>query len=79
MKYILAFSSTNKVLKAESVLKKKDISFRLDPAPSLVSAYCNLGITVDGETLEGALKTLKNSGPQPSAVYRKEGDRYVKV
>jgi len=79
MKYLLTFSSTHKVLKAEGALKKKGISFRLDPAPSAISAYCNIVITLNEETLGPAGKVLKDARLKPSAIFKKEGDRYLRM
>ncbi|MBI5599593.1 MAG: DUF3343 domain-containing protein [Deltaproteobacteria bacterium] len=79
MKYVLAFSSTHRVLKAEGVLKEKDAPFRLDPAPSALAAHCDLIITVDEEALAYALEILGGADVRPVAVYRKEEKGYVKV
>src|SRR3990172_7429323 len=79
MKYLLTFSSTHKVLKAEGALKKKGISFRLDPAPSVISAYCNIVITLNEETLGQAWKVLKDARLKPSAIFKKEGDGYARM
>ena len=57
--YILAFSSTHKVLKAESLLKEALIAFRLDPAPSNFTDYCELVITIGGEFLYKAIETFE--------------------
>lgn len=79
VKYMLTFSSTHKVLKAEKALKEKAVPFRLAPAPPALSLYCDLVITVDDEALGQAVTTLDKTGPKPAAVYRKEGGGYVKV
>ncbi len=77
MLYILAFGSTHKALKAENVLKEAGLSFRLLPAPKVLSAYCDLVISVDD--LSTPVETLKKGGAVPKAIYRKEGEEYVKV
>ena len=79
MEYLLAFGSTHRVLKAESVLKEKGVPFRLNPAPSILAAYCDLVITVSEESLSGANAVLIAVKLKPSAIYRAEGEAYVKV
>jgi hypothetical protein len=79
MKFVLTFGSTHKVLKAESILKARGVAFRLDPAPKVLVTYCDLVITVEGEVLARAQEVLKAEGTAPKAVYKKEGDDYVKV
>ncbi len=80
MKHILAFSTTHKVLKAESLLKDQGVDIRLDPAPRTLTKYCDLVITVKREEdLEEALSVLSAHRVHPSAVYRKEEKGYVKV
>ena len=79
MEYLLAFGSTHRVLKAESVLKEKGVPFRLNPAPSSLSAYCDLVITVSEDTLLDAKAALTVAKLTPKAVYKAEGVAYVKV
>ena len=79
MEYLLAFGSTHRVLKAESVLKEKGVSFRLNPAPSSLAAYCDLVITVSEDTLSGAKAALIAANLKPKAVYKAEAGGYAKV
>lgn len=79
MKNLLAFGSTHTVLKAESVLQDSDIVFRLNPAPSALTSYCDLVITVDDDIIVDVVALLSDAGITPKGVYRKENDGYVKV
>lgn len=80
MDYILLFSSTHRVLKAEQILKKIDIALRLDPAPSgLKASYCDIVVIVKEESLGRALEALEGKRLKPLAVFRKEDAGYVKV
>ena len=79
MEYIMAFGSTHKALKAESVLKEGEVPFRLLPAPKALAAYCALVISVDEEALERALSALSGAGAGPKSIYRKAGEEYDKV
>ena len=79
MEYLLAFGSTHRVLKAEKVLKGKGVSFRLNPSPPSLAAYCDLVITVSEESLSGAKAALIAANLKPKAVYKAEGGAYAKV
>jgi len=79
MEYLLAFGSTHRVLKAESVLKEKGVPFRLNPAPPSLAAYCDLVITVSADSLLDANAVLAAVKLKPKAVYKAEGGTYVKV
>ena len=77
MKYILAFGSTHKVLKAEALLREVDIPFRLEPAPKVVAPYCALVISLERDVVDRAREYLEGAGIEPRGIYRKEGGRYV--
>jgi len=79
MEYILAFGSTHKALKAESVLKQGAIPFKLLPAPKALATYCALVISVGEDMLQRASDTLGTAGAAPKSIYMKQGDEYVKV
>ncbi len=79
MKNLLAFGSTHIVLKAESILQDMDLAFRLNPAPSLLTSYCDLVITVEGDILAEVVTVLGDAGITPKGVYRKEKKGYVKL
>jgi hypothetical protein len=79
MEYILAFGSAHKALKAESILKKAGIKFRLLPAPKVLVPYCDLVISVLEADYNEAREALDASGQTLKAVYRKEGEEYAQV
>lgn len=79
MEYIMAFGSTHKALKAESVLKEREVPFRLLPAPKTLTLDCALVISVGEEVLRRARDVLGAAGAGPKSIYRKEGEEYVKV
>jgi len=79
MKNLLVFGSTHFVLKAERVLQAAELAFRLNPAPSSLTTYCDLVITVDGDIIKQAIAVLDKAGVAPRGVYRKEGGGYVKL
>lgn len=77
--YIFTFSSTHKVLKAESLLKESSIAFRLDPAPSDFTDYCELVISINADYLDKALKTLESKTLSPKSIYKKTSKGYIKA
>jgi Putative Se/S carrier protein-like len=79
MDCLMTFKNTYAVLKAEMVLKNKNIVFRLLPAPKLLSTACALVIGFnqsDQITIEGLLNA---SRIKIQDIYIKEEERYVKV
>lgn len=79
MEYILGFGSTHRALKAEELLKRASLSFRLLPVPKALDSACGLVISVDEDSFEEALNILEKGGLSPRNAYRKEGEEYVKV
>lgn len=79
MNYILTFGSVHRVLKAEGILNDANLPFRLIPAPKALEKLCDLVIMVDEGGLAAANAALKTAEFLPKAVYKAQGDDYVKV
>lgn len=79
MEYILGFGSPHRALKAEEILKRAGVAFRLLPVPKALDASCGLVISVSEDVLEEARGALESAGLRPRNTYRKAGDDYVKV
>ncbi len=79
MEYLLAFGSAHKALKAESLLKKAGVKFKLLPAPKPLSKLCDLVISVGDAALDAAVETLVTKRLKPKAVYRRTGDDYERL
>ncbi len=79
MEYIATFGSTHKALKAEKVLKEKEIPFKLIPTPKKLVAFCDLAITFEEKNQKAVDNAFRNSGVKAAAIYRREGDEYVKM
>ncbi|MBI3753784.1 MAG: DUF3343 domain-containing protein [Deltaproteobacteria bacterium] len=77
--YLATFGSTHKVLKAEKILKEKDIPFRLMPTPKTLSAFCDICVAFQEQDREAVENALQGAGVKAAAIYRKQGDEYVKV
>ncbi len=80
MEYLMTFNSTHMALKAESVLKERDIPFRLITAPKQITARCALLISVSGyKRLMEASEALTETPAEAADIYIKDGDDYVKM
>ncbi|MBI5237649.1 MAG: DUF3343 domain-containing protein [Deltaproteobacteria bacterium] len=79
MGYLLAFGSAHRALKAESVLKGAELTFRLLPAPKALSAFCSLVISIEEEDLSRASLALDAAGVRVKGIYEKQGEEYVKM
>lgn len=77
MEYIATFGSTHKALKAEQVLKRKGIVFKLIPTPKKIAAFCDLAVSF--EDITTVETTFRDSNVKTAAIYIKKGDEYVKV
>ena len=49
MKYAATFPSEHFVMKAETILKDRDIIVRLIPTPRSISADCGMALEIEGE------------------------------
>lgn len=78
MEYIATFGSTHKALKAEKVLKEKDIPFKLMPTSKKLAAFCDLSIAFEEKERQAVMEILKDFRIN-TTIYRKEGDEYVKM
>lgn len=79
MDYIMGFGSPHRALKAEEILKKASVAFRLLPVPKALDSSCGLVISVKDGALDEAKAVLEKKGHPPRNVYRKEGEDYVKL
>ncbi|HAG51931.1 MAG: hypothetical protein A2X87_01615 [Deltaproteobacteria bacterium GWC2_42_51] len=79
MEYIATFGSTHKALKAEKVLKENTVDFRLIPTPKTLTTFCALSIAFEDRVKTDVENILRNSRVKIAAMYKKEGDSYVKV
>ena len=74
----MTFGSTHKVLKAEKVLKEKELKFRLNPAPKFIKRIkprCSLVITIEETVLDVCMDELSNEKILPVSVYKETGNK----
>lgn len=79
MEYLLTFGSTHKALKAEKVLKENNIPFKLIPTPKKFTAFCDFSILFEENVKITVENILKNYKVSTVALFKKEGDTYVKM
>ena len=79
MEYIATFGSTHKALKAEQVLKRKGIAFKLIPTPKKIAAFCDLAVSFEDKDITAVETTFRDCSVKTAAIYIKKGDEYVKV
>ncbi|MBI5328961.1 MAG: DUF3343 domain-containing protein [Deltaproteobacteria bacterium] len=77
--YIATFGSTHKALKAEKVLKEKNVPFKLIPAPKKLAAFCDLAITFEEQNRKTIENAFIDSSIKAAAIYKKQGEGYVKM
>ena len=49
------------------------------PTPRTFAAFCDLAITFEEKNRKAVEDAFRNSGVKAAAIYRKQGDEYVKV
>jgi hypothetical protein len=79
LEYIATFGSTHKALKAEKVLKEKNIPFKLIPTPKKLAAFCDLAITFEEKNRKTIENAFIDSSIKVAAIYKKQGEEYVKM
>lgn len=79
MEYIATFGSTHKALKAEQVLKRKGIAFKLIPTPKKIAAFCDLAVSFEDKDTTAVETIFRDSSVKTAAIYIRKGDEYVKV
>ena len=77
--YLITFGSTHKALKAEKILKEKNIPFKLIPTPKALATFCDLSLSFHEQDREAVEDAFRGSGVKVTALYKKEGEEYVKM
>ncbi|MEB3428834.1 DUF3343 domain-containing protein [Citroniella saccharovorans] len=74
-KIIITFESVNYAMKAEKLLKEKEVAMRTIPTPRKISNSCGLCIVTDFDRLE-KIKNFIDEGLVVKDLYLKENDEY---
>jgi hypothetical protein len=61
VKYVFLFDSIHRVIKAEKLLKEKEIKVDLIPVPREINSDCGVAVEVDAGVSEKALLLLEES------------------
>lgn len=76
--YVAIFHSIHRVMKAEKILKGKQVPMLLIPVPRQLSADCGLAVrytSADRELVEGL---LEEAGLSPAEIFQKIDDDFVR-
>jgi hypothetical protein len=77
--YIFIFNSIHRVMKAERILKKKEIRFTLMPVPRQLSSDCGLCIRYTDNDYGPVKDMLIEQFADKVIAYEKAGDGYKKI
>ncbi|MFZ2950255.1 MAG: DUF3343 domain-containing protein [Desulfuromonadaceae bacterium] len=73
-KLLAVFNSAHRVMKAEYILKKRELEIMLIPAPRALSTDCGLAIRYASELNDNVLQALSSEKLLPDCIYRKVSD-----
>lgn len=77
--YVAVFNSIHRVMKAEKVLKGKQLGILLIPVPRALQSDCGLAIRYAAD-IRGAVEgALAEEGLLPAETYVRQGEAYKKT
>jgi len=81
--YLAVFNSAHRVMKAENILKSREIPILLIPAPRQLMTDCGLALRISPEHKETVMRILEEEQLRPAfvnrfvnGIYRNEQDLY---
>ncbi len=77
--YLAVFNSTHRVLKAESLLKTRNIPIMLIPAPRAVQADCGLAIRFDQKQHDTIMQLLSYQNLLPAFLCQLKDKVYITI
>ncbi len=77
--YVAVFNSIHRVMKAEKVLKGRQLGILLIPVPRALQSDCGLAIRYGADIRESVEGALAEEGLLPAEIYVKQGEAYRKV
>ncbi|MDH3998019.1 MAG: DUF3343 domain-containing protein [Desulfuromonadales bacterium] len=77
--YVAIFHSIHRVLKAEKLLKQKDIDFLLIPVPRQLTSDCGLALRFSPEQKATLLDILTAEELCPVELHQRSGDGFQSV
>lgn len=75
--YLAVFNSAHRIMKAEDLLKSKNIKVLLIPAPRAMQTDCGLAIRFDKDQHDDIIAALKAENLLPAFVSKMENGVYV--
>jgi Protein of unknown function (DUF3343) len=76
---VAIFNSIHRVMKAEKLLKAKELPILLIPAPRSLSSDCGLAIRYPNSLRETVESALAANGLVPEEIHIRRGDAYEKL
>ena len=73
MNYVITFDSIHRVMKAEKILKRENVSITLIPKPRQISSDCGMVVQIDCVELERAQEILDRNRLEIEGIYEIEG------
>ena len=75
--YVAIFHSIHRVLKAEKILKHKNVDFLLIPVPRQLTSDCGLALRFSPEVKETLLEILVEADLPPVEMYQRRDGGYL--
>jgi len=79
MSCVLIFNSIHRVMKAESILKREGLKFRLIPTPRSLTSDCGLAIEMNEKDIEEFKKLLSKGGAEIAEAHIESGKSFRKL
>lgn len=77
--YLAVFNSTHRILKAEGLLKARNFSFMLIPAPRAVQADCGLALRFDQDQCDAIMQILSAQNLLPAFLCQLRDKMYITI
>ena len=77
--YVAIFHSIHRVMKAEKILKKKQVDMLLIPVPRQLTSDCGLAIRYAEKDRQEIEAVLGDAGLSPEELYQKKSDGFRRV
>ncbi|TLM65797.1 MAG: DUF3343 domain-containing protein [Deltaproteobacteria bacterium] len=75
--YVAIFHSIHRVLRAEQLLKQRQVAFLLIPVPRKLTSDCGLALRIAPANLAAVFAELAGAGLLPPELYQLRGGEYV--
>ena len=77
--YVAIFNSVHRVMKAEKLLKERQLPMLLIPAPRTLSADCGLAIRYGADDRPAIESLLRGYGLMPEEIHCRTADGFLRI